>query len=280
MSDPKDTDYKPKTPKMPETTRAEPGLGPESDPGSLAQSEGGGDLPQPSSSSDVSAFLQQAAVLNQLHQKDAGPLPRLIFAIDATLSRQPTWDMAVGIQGAMFEAAAALGGLEIQLVFFRGYRECKASSFVRDGEALARFMAKVDCRAGHTQVGRVLTHSLKEVGQGPVKAVVYVGDAFEEAIDEVADAAGQLGLRQVPLFAFHEGRDPVAAAAFEELARLSGGAYLPFDRSAPGAVADLLGAIATYAAGGRSALQALEKAPAAAGRGTAARKLLGTLKES
>ena len=55
---------------------------------------------------------------------------RLIFALDATASREPTWDRACRIQGEMFEATAALGGLEIQLVFYRGFSECKASRWM------------------------------------------------------------------------------------------------------------------------------------------------------
>src|SRR5947208_2185557 len=68
-----------------------------------------------------------AAFLDQLKSKQppvrAAGRGRLIFALDATTSRQPTWDQACRIQGEMFEATAALGGLDLQLVYFRGFNE-------------------------------------------------------------------------------------------------------------------------------------------------------------
>jgi hypothetical protein len=42
---------------------------------------------------------------------------RLIFALDATASREPTWDSACRIQGEIFEATAAIGGLDLQLAY-------------------------------------------------------------------------------------------------------------------------------------------------------------------
>jgi hypothetical protein len=42
---------------------------------------------------------------------------RLLFAMDATASREPTWDHACGIQGEMFVAADALGGLDVRWPF-------------------------------------------------------------------------------------------------------------------------------------------------------------------
>src|SRR5690349_19645851 len=63
---------------------------------------------------------------------------RLIFALDATASRQPTWDSAVRIQSEMFEATAGLGGLSLQLVYFRGLTECKASKWLTSTADLHR----------------------------------------------------------------------------------------------------------------------------------------------
>jgi len=35
------------------------------------------------------------------------------------------WDQACRLQGEMFEATTAMGGLDVQLVFYRGFDECR-----------------------------------------------------------------------------------------------------------------------------------------------------------
>ena len=134
----------------------------------------------------------------------------------------------------MFGTAAAIGGLDVQLVYFRGFSECRASRFVADARALTSLMTQIRCQGGHTQIRRVLEHVRKEAGQGKVGALIYVGDAMEEHLDEICGMAGEIGLLGVKAFMFHEGGDPVAEKAFRELARLTGGAYARFDASAPG----------------------------------------------
>ncbi len=206
-----------------------------------------------SSDSEIDAFLQKVKTAPPAN-KAAGTRGRLIFGMDATASREPTWDRACQIQGEMFTATADLGGLDVQLVFFRGFGECKASKWASDGKALARLMTSVMCRAGRTQIGRVLSHAAAEASKAKVGALVYVGDCFEEDIDSVCHTAGELGLLGVPAFMFHEGPDPVAARAFREIARLTGGAYCPFDTGSARQLRELLSAVAVYAAGGRTAL--------------------------
>ncbi|KLN59601.1 hypothetical protein WH96_16730 [Kiloniella spongiae] len=179
---------------------------------------------------------------------------RLIFALDATASRQMTWDHACHIQAMMFEEARNVGGLEIQLVFYRGFRECKASGWVEDTPHLSRLMTSVSCLAGNTQIEKVFKRALKETNEKKVNAMVFVGDAMEEDIDTLGHLAGQLGLHGLPCFMFHEGNDPVVATAFKQFARLSGGAYCPFDEGAAQQLKDLLTAVAVFAAGGRKAL--------------------------
>ena len=104
---------------------------------------------------------------------------RLIFALDATASRKPTWDRACSVQGEMFLEADKKGGLDVQLAFFRGFGECKASKWVRHAGALVDLMTKVDCRAGRTQIERILRHAAKEAGKAPVQALVFIGDCSE-----------------------------------------------------------------------------------------------------
>jgi hypothetical protein len=209
-----------------------------------------GDVPARSSSQEIAAFMEAARRTAPV--KGQG---RLVFALDATMSRQPTWDLACDLQTEMFKVAGGIDGLAVQLVYFRGFGECKASRWSRDGADLAGMMQKIDCRGGRTQIGKVLRHALRETGKEKVSAVVYIGDAMEENIDLLCERAGELGLRKVPCFVFHEGRDPVAEGGFREIARLSGGAYARFDRSAAAELAALLRAVATYASGGRKALE-------------------------
>ncbi len=205
----------------------------------------------PSIRSDVEAFLAEAGRIAPA----AGARGRLIFALDATMSRQPTWDLACGLQAEMFDAAGAVGGLQVQLVYFRGIGESRASAFVANSAALGDLMVKIDCRGGHTQIGKVLAHVRREVGKRPVAALAYVGDAMEENPDQLCHLAGEIGLLGVRAFMFHEGRDKAAERTFREIARLTGGAYLPFDRSSAAELRALLNAVATYAAGGLKALE-------------------------
>jgi len=205
----------------------------------------------PSIRSDVEAFLAEAGRIAPA----AGARGRLIFALDATMSRQPTWDLACGLQAEMFDAAGAVGGLQVQLVYFRGIGESRASAFVANAAALGDLMVKIDCRGGHTQIGKVLAHVRREVGKRPVAALAYVGDAMEENPDQLCHLAGEIGLLGVRAFMFHEGRDKAAERTFREIARLTGGAYLPFDRSSAAELRALLNAVATYAAGGLKALE-------------------------
>ena len=214
----------------------------------------------------VDAFLRKAAAVPAV----AGKRGRLVFALDATMSRQPTWDLALSLQGRMFDAAGALGGLDVQLVYFRGVAECRASSFIANGAGLAALMAKISVQGGPTQIARVLEHVRGETRRAPVGALVYVGDAMEENVDILCGLAGELALLGVKAFMFHEGADPVAAGAFREIARLTGGAYAAFDHTAAQRLACLLAAAAAYAAGGSRALEALALEP----KGDEARLLL------
>jgi hypothetical protein len=211
----------------------------------------GAGAPAAASKREVEAFLAQAARIAPASQARG----RLIFALDATMSRQPTWDLACELQAGMFEAAASVGGLSVQLVYFRGIGESRASSWVANAQALKDLMVRIDCRGGHTQIGKVLSHVRRETEKRPVAALAYVGDAMEENPDPLCQLAGEIGLLGVRAFMFHEGKDPRAERTFREIARLTGGAYLPFDRSSAAQLRALLNAVATYAAGGLKALE-------------------------
>jgi hypothetical protein len=222
-----------------------------------------------STSEDIAAFVAKARAMSP---HATGARGRLVFALDATMSRQPTWDMACALQADMFREAAAVGSLDIRLVYYRGFNECRATGWISDSSQLARLMGRIDCRGGNTQIGKVLSDARREAVGSGIRAVVFVGDAMEEAVDELCAKAGELGLLKVPVFMFQEGHDGVAEQAFREIARLSGGAWCRFDPGAAGQLRELLRAAAAFAAGGREALLRLSKTAGGAAQ------LLGQMK--
>jgi hypothetical protein len=228
--------------------------------------------PATSSSADVAAFVARMKALAPAANVGNG---RLVFAMDATMSRQPTWDLALGLQAEMFHAVKATGGLDVQLVYFRGAGECRASRWVRDPDQLARLMTTVLCQGGFTQLEKVLTHTRSETTKARVNALVYVGDCMEEDVDAVCGRAGELTLLGVPVFMFQEGDNQAASSAFAEIARLTKGAHCRFDAGSAEQLRSLLTAVAVYAAGGRKALQRLGDQ---AHQGSGARKLLGQMR--
>jgi hypothetical protein len=210
------------------------------------------DISTPSSRDEVNAFLAKvAATPARAHGAQQG---RLLFAMDATASRGPSWDQACQIQAEMFDATASLGGLDVQLCYFRGFGEFRASPWVADARRLARHMTGVHCAGGRTQIGRTLEHALSEARKTRINAMVFIGDCMEEDVDALCASAGELGLLGVPVFMFHEGRDRAAEHCFREICRLTRGAYCRFDAASAEQLRALLAAVAVYAAGGRKAL--------------------------
>ena len=211
-----------------------------------------GIAPQGKVSGDIAAFVNKVGAMARPNAAQDG---RLLFALDATMSRQPTWDLACSLQAEMFRAIPKPSALQVQLLYFRGFGECRSSKWVLDGDALAKLMTGIDCRGGHTQISKVFAHARAEHAKRRINAVVYVGDAIEESIDDLADKAGQLGLLGLPMFIFQEGRDTRVEGAFRDFARLTKGAYARFDASAPQELAALLKAVAAYASGGKDLLK-------------------------
>lgn len=232
--------------------------------------QSGGVPAERSTESDVADFIER--MKSVAPSSPEGERGRLIFAMDATMSRQPTWDMALKLQSEMFLEVKAIGGLEVQLIYFRSYDECRTSQWVREPETLARLMTGIRCLGGFTQIRKVLTHARRETEKRKVDALVYVGDCMEEDIDHLSALAGELGILGVPAFLFQEGHDAKAETAFREIARLTKGAYCRFDAGSAQQLRELLRAVAAYAAGGRKALENFSKS---GGRG---RLLLEQLK--
>jgi hypothetical protein len=204
-----------------------------------------------SSSKEIAEFLRKSKDITEF----VGMQARLLFAIDATASRQPTWDRASHLQQEMFRASGKVADLAVQLCYYRGFGEFQNSPWLHDSAALARRMGQVHCEGGRTQIARLLRHARAEHGKADIRAVVFIGDAIEENPDTLCDLAGQCGIVKLPLFLFQEGPDPQVEQTFRSMARVSGGAYARFDSSSADVLAGLLGAVASYARGGRAALE-------------------------
>ena len=211
----------------------------------------------------IAAFLEKQRVVRG----------RIAFVIDATMSREHSWDAAAQIQAEMFAEAAKFGTLEMQVTYFRGFDEVKSSVWTSDARELQHFMGRVRCDSGHTKYARALACVRKEHQQQAISAVIAIGDMLEEEPRTLYDAVAGLG---APLFAFQEGNDfeqPEVARlreAFQEMARLTKGAYHAFDAGSIAQLRELLRAVAVFATGGLNALADL--------RTDSARKLLGQLK--
>ena len=197
--------------------------------------------------------------LTNVFRRPAAVRGNLVLAIDATASRQPTWDTAAHLQSGMFREVASIGLLDVQAVFFRGSlhadAECKASNWLSDPAKLAAFMTGVTCRAGLTQIVRVLDHVLRESNQRKIGALVYVGDCCEEPRDHLVPLARRLADQNIPIFIFQEGLDPQAEMIFREIAQVTKGAFQRFDQGSARQLGELLRAVAVFATGGVTALE-------------------------
>jgi len=205
---------------------------------------------------DLEGFLQQVAK-TPVPTGRSGQSGRLLFALDATASREPGWQLAMQTQQAMFQKVAKLGGLQIQLAYYRGLAEFQTTAWNSTAQSLAASMAEVYCVQGLTQIHRVLKHTLEESHKHRIQALVFIGDSIEENPARLQQLAGQLGIRGIPAFIFQEGFDPATTTVFTQLAKLSGGASCRFNADSPEQLKALLEAVAVYAAGGRKALQQL-----------------------
>ena len=212
----------------------------------------------PKTKSQLGQFLNQAKQLPQRKQHASLYRGRLIFAMDATASRQAQWDRACHLQSKMFTACNALGGLDVQLCYFRGYQEFVSSPWLNHSDELLSRMNRVQCLGGYTQIEQVLHHAIDEHRQQSLQLVVIVGDALEENIDTLCNLAGKLGLLNIPLLMIQDGHDEAVRQGFQQLSQLSHGAYARLDNHSADSLADILSAAATFAAGGHEALQQLK----------------------
>ncbi len=210
----------------------------------------------PALRNDIARFLAEAKAAPVA--VPTAKRPRILFGLDATASREPTWDLAMGLHGELFRAAAEAGRPSVQLAYYRGFEEFHASPWSADPEALLRQMTGVTCRGGLTQIGRLLMHALAECQRQPIQAAIFIGDACEEPPEALTAQAGKLALFSVPFFVFHEGGDPRTEQVFRAIARITGGAYAPFQAGSADELRVLFKAVARYAADGRRGLGQIE----------------------
>ena len=216
------------------------------------------DLKPQGKHSDVTGFLAKVKKHKAsfpAHQGKPGKACRLVFAMDATASRQPMWDKACHLQVEMFNATTTQQNLSVQVCYYRGFQEFTTSPWLHNSAAVREKMCSVSCLGGHTQIHKVFSHTLRETKNNKVQALVFVGDAMEESIDKLCQLAGKLGILKIPVFIFQEGNDARVREAFQQIAQLSGGAYAAFDASSAKELGALLGAAAAYASGGKKALK-------------------------
>jgi hypothetical protein len=209
--------------------------------------------------SDVDAFLAEMTKASTSEISGAG---RLIFALDATGSRRETWDMACALQGEMFQTVAAIGGLNVQLVYYRDLTECRSSKWVSNAAHLTHLMTRIECRSGRTQIGKILAHAKRETEILKVSALVFVGDAFEEEEDKLIPTAHELGRLKLPVFMFQEGHNRDVENVFRQITKATNGAYCRFDSGSAKQLGELLKLVAVFGVGGKAALEASKDAGA------------------
>ncbi len=190
---------------------------------------------------------------------EAGPprRPRLVFAVDATASREPAWAAARQVTDALVKALP--GELDVALAVHGGTRVHTFTAFTNDATMLRDRAAGVTCEAGLTRMLPILSASLK---QPAVRVVVYIGDVFEESLLQGRQLADAMGRQGTKLIVLHDTSDHAAARSAElfwDLAKRTGGCVLPFEASASGKLRDLLSAVAVYAVGGEKLLRARQQ---------------------
>jgi hypothetical protein len=204
---------------------------------------------QTSSPADIAAFKAALAAVPVTERRKPELKPRLIFAMDATGSRQPTWDMAMGLQADMV-AAAGSEGLEVALGFYRGYDECKITGkYYSEAGDVTRLMTSISPQAGDTQIGKLfqgfVNHAEREDG---ARIAAFIGDCFEEGLDSVLAKAGELKRLGFRVFMFQEGDNPGVESAFKAVAEATGSLHAKFDQGSAAQLRDLMRSVVSYAA--------------------------------
>lgn len=180
---------------------------------------------------------------------------RLVFSLDATASRQATWRVAQGLTVQMFDALPE--GLEIALAYHSGGRMRPWSPFTRAADRLRKEITQVTCEVGETALNAILDQSMEIPS---LRAMIYIGDCFEEDEDDAIHLAHKLHLKGVRCFFFQDRLSPhsemgYVSQVFGEIAKITEGALFDFDQRSPKRTGEEMQAIARLAAGGIAALE-------------------------
>jgi hypothetical protein len=166
----------------------------------------------------------------------------------------------------------AAGPVAIKLCYYAAeddhrIRPMMSTRWSTDPDDLAELIAhgRRNCFCGcYLNIANILAAAVEESKQGPIQAVVVIGDGFHDDRKTVAGYVEQLRARGASLFMFEQAIDrqeTSASIAYRNLAEQTGGAYLRFIESVERVserLPDLLRSVAHYTVGGTAALESLD----------------------
>lgn len=183
--------------------------------------------------------------------------PRLVFAVDATASREAAWASAKKITDRMFGVIP--NALDVALAVHGGDDLHTFTTFSADVDAFRKQAAAVDCESGVTRLCDIMARTLDA---GGVRVMSYIGDAFEEDADEALKLADRFRLRGIQAVMLSDGAEGKPLEVFRQIAERTGGAVLDFRAGDAALMGELLAGVATLAIGGRRLLEAQHTAGA------------------
>ena len=187
---------------------------------------------------------------------------RVLFAVAAEGDDEYIWSRL-----KMLPELFAAGPVAIRVGFFgaegtRSSRPFMVSRWTTNPADLADLLqkARTRCICGcYVKVSSILEQALRETQQGPLRAVVIVGDSFYGDFEAAMATAKQLRAAGTRLFLFQQGGSGSTERSFRLLAETTGGAYFPLNTHVE-RVAErlprLLEAVTHFTLGGMAALEA------------------------
>ena len=184
---------------------------------------------------------------------------------------QPRADLgpACHIQAEMFEETAALGGLDVQLVYYRGFGECEASPWLGNAADLPRRMTGVRLprRPDPDRPGAAACHR-RDQGQEGRTPWSSSATAWRKMPTRSATRPASWACWACPSSCSTRAVTPWPPRPSTRWRGSPAAPIAPSMPAAPSQLRELLGAVAVYAAGGRQALEDLR--PRGRRRGLAA----------
>ncbi|NRA46534.1 MAG: hypothetical protein HRU09_16405 [Oligoflexales bacterium] len=123
--------------------------------------------------------------------------PKLLFSMDATASREHSWLIAQDITSSMFDEVP--GELDVALAYHGGGILKNVSPFKSNAKQFKDAVSVVRCDAGPTALNAILQEASEVNG---LKAMIYIGDCYEEPFVEAEYYARQLKLKGTRAFMF------------------------------------------------------------------------------